>query len=449
MTVSIRAVLTIFASTVLTTSIILPTIADAQETEPGTELYLDPGQGNWEQGSEAYCGLDLSKLQDDDIDKYAIFRHGKLCYQKGNNFGGPMFSGTKTLGAVMLGRAAYLTRNIPRTGHATGTISHDDRALDWLDHVSFHPDATLSHVMSMVAHDENRFAQPPEPVSDNLVMNYGDWDYDTVGAVQINELLDVTYQAVRQTRWWRADPWSFVEDEIFDEMGMDDSNFDAVPTGLASGWWSDLHDMGKLGTLLLHDGWYGGKRLLSREWVYRMSHPAFENANTGYGHLTWLNHRGNSDGTGGTGDDPDAGEDIRKYKGDSCAPAAVWPASSFPHGLSEANNCNAYCEDDLYPAECMVAACAQDDDKDVGVFAAQGLNGQYIVMHPGLDMVIVARHFNPDPNNPDFHGMAELWKAVRPALTAINDDFGGDEAAFCEAYGAGTYAPDLPMPRHL
>jgi CubicO group peptidase (beta-lactamase class C family) len=56
---------------------------------------------------------------------------------------------------------------------------------------------------------------------------------------------------------------------------MDNSSYNTA-LGIASGWSANLSDMGKLGTLLNHDGCYGGERLLSREWVYRMSHPNFE-----------------------------------------------------------------------------------------------------------------------------------------------------------------------------
>jgi len=41
-----------------------------------------------------------------------------------------------------------------------------------------------------------------------------------------------------------------------------------------------------------------------------------------------------------------------------------------------------------------------------------------------------------------------MWEVVRPAVVAMDPTYAGDEAAFCQAYGAGDYAPDLIMPRH-
>lgn len=383
------------------------------DPDPGTDEpegseadYRDPGKGPWQKVDPSECKLDASKLNDRNIGTYAIFRYGKLCHMKGGDGVGQMFSATKTLGGVMVGRAAYLTRDVPRTGPGTGTIIPEDKAIDWLGRVSYNRDASLTHVMGMVAHSRSL---------DNLT-----WSYDTIGSVQINTMIDVVEKAIRQVPGLGTSAQAFMRKEIFEKMGMSNSSW-STALGISTGWTANLSDMGKLGTLLLHDGWYGGERLVAREWVYRMSHPAFEEANTSYGQLTWLNHRGNAAGIGGnitTG--------ANAPEGDPCAPAAFWP--QYPHGLSKATDCRA-----------KVGSCKQKHD--VGVFSAQGLNGQFIVMHPGLDLVIAARNFSGGD------GPLGLWRAVRPALVAMDPVFQGDEEAFCKAYGAGDYAPDLPMPR--
>ena len=43
--------------------------------------------------------------------------------------------------------------------------------------------------------------------------------------------------------------------------------------------------------------------------------------------------------------------------------------------------------------------------------------------------------------------LLEATLAARPAIIAADPVYKGDEAAFCKAYGAGDYAPDLVMPR--
>jgi hypothetical protein len=74
-------------------------------------------------------------------------------------------------------------------------------------------------------------------------------------------------------------------------------------------------------------------------------------------------------------------------------------------------------------------------------FSAQGLGGQFVVMHPGLDLVIVAHNWS------NAGGPMGMWDTIRPGLVAMDPMFKGDEAAFCAAYGKGDYAPDLKMPR--
>lgn len=373
----------------------------------GTADYHDPGMGAWERVTPADCGIDEGALQDSAVGTYAIFRYGKLCHMKGRDSVGQVYSVTKTLGGTMAGRAAYLTRDIARSGPGTGTIVPEDPATDWLGAVSYNSDATLSHVMAMVGHNRD--------------LSYGakSYTYDTIGGTQINTMIAVTEKAIGQVGGLPGRASAFVQQELFDKLGMGSSGWGGG--SIATGWTANMEDMGRLGVLLVHDGWYGGEQLVGRGWVYRMSHPAFEDANTSYGHLAWLNHRGSAAGIGGN-----ISSGANAEYGDPCAPAAFWP--SYPHGISEAPDCLAEMGD-----------CEQTHD--VGVFSAQGLGGQFIVMHPGLDLVIVAKNFSGGD------GPLGLWAAVRPGLVAMDPAYAGDEAAFCAAYGAGQYAPDLVLPR--
>ena len=56
--------------------------------------------------------------------------------------------------------------------------------------------------------------------------------------------------------------------------------------------------------------------------------------------------------------------------------------------------------------------------------------------HAG-DLVIVAKNYG------GAGGPTGIWKAIRPAIVALDPTYKGDEAAFCKAYAAGDYAPDL------
>jgi len=255
-------------------------------------------------------------------------------------------------------------------------------------------------------------------VAQNTDLSYGHkmHMYDTVGTVQINRLSDVINTAVLQDPdRLGANIEEFTQRYLFGPVGMRDSVWNSgLPTKVfAFSWHSTVRDMARLGLLMLRDGLWSGERILDASWIYRMTHPSFEDANTGYGYLTWLN--ADSNWTFGLGDG------LHQQRADACAPVSL--NTEYPHGLSEATDCN-------YepPYTC-------DQTFDVGMWFAAGLGGQYIVGHRGLDLVLVVKDYNGGP--------AGIWQAVRPALVALDPTYHGDEEAFCAAYAGNTYAPDL------
>jgi hypothetical protein len=375
----------------------------------------DPGAAPWQPVPRdqviSRCGLDPDLLDAADAQvarPYAVIRYGQLChvyYPDGSDPPGEVFSTTKTLGALATGIAAYQTRAMPRRGPKTGPLSDDDRVDHWLDTFSFNPEARIAHVLAMVA-------QNPD-------LAYGQriYQYDIFGTVQINRLSDVITAAIAQ------DPArlgstveQFAQRFIFEPLGMTDSVWSghAATKVLGFTWSSTVLDMARVGLLILHDGVWSGTRLLGADWTYKMTHPAFEDANTAYGYLTWVNSASNY--TQGLTAGPKEQGPI-----DDCAPLAAWPA--HPHGLSEAPDCN------YEPPY----ACPQG--LDIGMWFAAGLGGQFIVGHRGLDLVLVVKN---SPGN-----AAALWADVRPALVALDPEHPGDEDGFCADYAAGIYAPDL------
>ncbi|MGB5703347.1 MAG: hypothetical protein WBM48_11080, partial [Polyangiales bacterium] len=118
--------------------------------------------------------------------------------------------------------------------------------------------------------------------------------------------------------------------------------------------------------------------------------------------------------------------DRRQGPSAECTPVAIWP--EYPHGLSESPDCN------------YEAPWTCDQEYDVGAWFAGGLNGNCIVGHPGLDLVLVS---HTAPQIPGSSCVAALWPVMRSALIAPDPVFAGDDEAFCEAYAANRYAPDL------
>ena len=372
----------------------------------------DPGAAEWQPVADDRvvedCGLDPELLAQADAQigrPWAVVRYGKLCheyYPDGDaqiDAATENFSATKTLGAVVTGIAAWQTRDIPRDGRKTGPLLTDDRVDHWLDELSFNPDAQIEHVLAMIAHNPD--------------LSYGHraFEYDTVGKVQINRLNDVVETAIAQDpERLGTNLEEFTQRFLFQPLGMTQSRWSGgVPEkNFAFTWQSTTREMARLGLMVLHGGVWSGKRILGEDWVHAMTHPSFEDTNPAYGYLTWLNTLENDAGTERTFD---------------CAPLAV--NTEFPHGLSEATDCGF-----ADPANCA-------QQKDVGVWYAAGLFGQYIVGHRALDLVIVVKDFDAIGDAGDF------WNLFRPALIARDAEFAGNEAAFCDAYARGEYAPDL------
>ena len=360
---------------------------------------VDPGTGPWDLVAEAQvqdvCRLDPELLQQVVMrqdQSFAIVRYGRLCFVSGENASdGPgvshLFSATKTLGALLTGAVMYQTRDLPQSSASMGgPLLEWDRMDKWLDLTTLpsrgrvNPDATVAHVLGMVGY------------SDDLSFGQKRHRYDADGSREINYLIRVIDNVVKQ------DPQRFgadaveVKDRLFAKLGFEDSSWNVDFFGYS--WYGSLLDMARLGLLALHGGIYNGERLVDSEYIYNMTHPAFEDGSTRYGYLTWLN--------GGT-----------------CQPRAIH--ASYPHGISEAS-------------DCADGNC--DQDNDVGVWSAIGAGGQYIVGHRGLDMVVVGKNWGSG-------GGEELFDLVLPSIVAADPRFMGDQEAFCEAYARGAYAPDL------
>ncbi len=375
----------------------------------------DPGAAAWQpvprEQVVSRCGLDPDLLDAADPlvnRRYAVIRYGQLChvyYPDGSDPRGEVFSTTKTLGGLTTGIAAYETRDLPQSGPKTGPLSDDDRVDHWLGEFPFNPDARIAHVLAMLAH--------------NVDLSFGQrtYSYDITGTVQINYLSRVITAAIGQdSARLGATVEEFAQRFLFGPLGMTDSLWTGGNAEKIFGfsWQSTVLDMARVGLLMLHDGVWAGARMLDEAWIYKMTHPSFEDANTGYGYLTWVNSASNY--TRGLVAGPKLQEPF-----DDCAPLAL--NREYPHGLSESPDCN-------YEAP---LSCEQP--LDVGMWFAAGLGGQYIVGHRGLDLVLVVKDSPPGPG--------PLWAAVRPALVALDPEYHGDEAAFCAAYAAGAYAPDF------
>lgn len=400
--------------------VLLAACGDSSTTgsPPDVPPSTDPGTGAWQVVAPAdvreECRLDpeLLAAADRQLDRpWAIVRYGKLChefYPSGSDAPTHLFSATKTMAAAVTGMAAYQTRDLERTGRKTGPLRDTDRVDHWLDSFTFNPDARVAHVLGMVAFNED--------------LSYGrkEHRYDATGDREINRLSDVINTAIAQDPdRLGGDLEEFWQRFMVQKLGMRDSRWTNGERDKIFGytWFGTVRDMARVGLLLLNRGVWNGERLLDEEWIYRLTHPSFEDANTSYGYLTWLQANSNYHFGGILGG--------AKFQAplDPCQPAAI--NATFPHGISQATDCN------------YEAPWSCEQEFDVGVWTANGAGGQLIVGMPGLDLVLVVKDLGSDA----FSGL--LWGPVRPAVVAEDPRFRGDDTAFCAAYGAGGYAPDL------
>lgn len=383
--------------------------------DPTLSGYHDPGSGPWEVVAEEdlveVCGLDPDILAAVDAGiayPYAIVRYGRLCHEHyPPGVGGPdviseTFSATKTLSAAVVGRAVTLSADLEFP------LRDTDRMDDWIQDISFNPDALVAHVLAMVGHSPD--------------LSYGErqFEYDAGGGVQINRLADVVEAVIAQDPEHFGNVTTmgeFAQQQFFDPLGMSQSLWSGQI--LAYSWAASLRDMARLGLLLVHDGVWDGARLIDEDWVYKLTHPVFEDSNTAYGYLTWLAANANYSLPG---------IDFNfTFPLGNCRPPAVW--SEYPHPPSESPDCG---YGGIYPCE---------QTYDVGVFGAVGLGGQVIVGHVGLDLVVVAK----DAGATAF--ISTTWDQISAALIEHDPVYAGDVGAFCAAYSSGNYAPDLvPVP---
>lgn len=379
----------------------------------------DPGTAEWQQVPRdrmvAECGMDPAML-DAAAPRLAqtpfvVIRHGKLCWEGGWAGGSTqpysVFSVTKTFGALLVGMVDGRTQ-----------LSDTDVVTKWIPPAelgAINPQARIAHVLAMV--------------STNAKLGYrekGAWSYDTAGDREINRLVGVMDRAIAGER--EKFPTSdnvkdFAQRELFDPLGMRASSWPGQQIG--GNLQTSVRDMARLGQLMLQRGRWNGRQLLDEDFVYKMTHPAFEDANTGYNYLTYSNAAANFSYPTSTNDT-------------TCTPYSQWP--SYPHRpFFESPDSNGGVPDE------------RPQKHDIGVAFASGTGGQKFTIYRGLDMVIAIRDSAVGVNESgrpvdQFPGHKSVWNALRPAMLKYDPVYKNDEAGFCAAYRRSEYAPTLREP---
>lgn len=390
--------------------------APAQERATPSRMAHDPGDEPWAQVPRdrvaAECGLDPALLERASLEMahtpFTVVRRGKLCWSGGYPGGATtpysVWSITKTLGAILFGMVA-----------SRSSLDDTDPVTEWIpaDQLgAINPKATLAHVLAMTS------TKP-----DLSPGKKGAWSYDTAGDREINKLVAVMNRAIAKEP--KAFPGVANAKELavkglFGPLGMTDSSWPGEVIG--GSMVSSVEDMSRMGLLLLRKGRWQGKQLLDESFVYRITHPAFEDTNTGYGYLTQMNAAKGWTYSTGTADL-------------DCSPYTSWPR--YPHApFFEPNGMNG-------------GSPFGKARHDIGLTWAAGAGGQKISVHRGLDLVLTVRDdaVSAEGGRPStFEGHKRPWRLIRPALVKHDPVFRGDEKAFCAAYQRSAHAPDLRSP---
>ena len=380
----------------------------------------DPGAADWQPVPRdrlvAECGLDPDIL-DAAAPKFVhtpfvVIRHGKLCWEGGTPGGSTepyqVFSVTKTFGAMLFGMVASRSTRLSDEDPVTGWIPPAELG-------GINPKARLAHVLAMVS--TNKDLAPGKK---------GAWSYDTAGNREINRLAGVMDRAIaaEPERFPGAsNAVEFAQKELFAPLGMRASTW----TGgqIAGNLTTSVRDMARLGQLVLQRGRWQGRQLIDEEFLYRMTHPAFEDVNTGYGYLTYVNAAKNWTYPTSTADT-------------HCAPYGQWP--SYPHRpLFEAGDSNGG-----VPGE-------RRQLLDIAHTFASGTGGQKFTVYRGVDLVVAIRNGAASVADggtvvDQFPGHKTVWNALRPAMLKFDPLYKDDEDGFCAAYRRSEYAPDLREP---
>ncbi|MGH3862188.1 hypothetical protein [Actinokineospora sp.] len=160
----------------------------------------------------------------------------------------------------------------------SSTLDDTDPVREWLstwEDGSINAQATLAYVLAMTSTKSNLATDQK-----------GSWSYDALGWREINRLITVMNRAIQREP--AAYPGvtnvqQFAQRYLFDVLGMRGSDWGG--STIAYSLNSTTQDLSRLGLLLMQKGSWQGTQLLDEKFVYRMTHPAFEDTNTGYGYL--------------------------------------------------------------------------------------------------------------------------------------------------------------------
>jgi CubicO group peptidase (beta-lactamase class C family) len=261
----------------------------------------DPGE-NWTHVRPAKAGFKPGallamdrRLQGANSTCFAVIRDGKVAhdsYFRGADDESPRsaYSMTKSFTSVLVGIAADkgdLSLDDKASKYITewkGTKSEDVTVRDLLSNTSGrHWDLTTDYRrMAFTEPDKTTFAiglgqdKPPGKV----------WQYNNSAVQTLQKVLEEATG---------MEPVEYGQKYLFDPLRMNQSSWETDDAGNSmtfSGIVSTCLDLARFGLLMLHDGKWNGKQIVSSDFVEEATGGASSKLNAAYGLLWWVNDKG-------------------------------------------------------------------------------------------------------------------------------------------------------------
>lgn len=245
----------------------------SQEFESGKEDWIIEAPENHGMKSDLLEDA-ARKLKEIDINRnsFVVIRNGVLIYEE--YYGQRSYetrlkwhydiaSVTKTIAALVVGVA--VTKEL---------FSVDDLITDWISNPAkgIVPGSKIKHVLTQTSESE--------PAGTKFKYNSDD-EVNTLGKI-------ITIASGIPSK-------EFAQTNLFQPLGVHNYSWGEVVanmTDLPIGYGMKIssRDAAKLGQLMLNKGKWGGKQIISEQYINEMIKPSFLEANSGYGYLVWLNN---------------------------------------------------------------------------------------------------------------------------------------------------------------
>ncbi len=255
----------------------------------------------WETTAPAAAGLDAAKLENvaavakkGKSDCLAVARDGKLAgewyFAEGRREKAqPVWSATKSFTSVLVGIA-----------QDDGALSLDDKASKWIDEWKGTPaeEVTVRDLLSNVSGREWSFQTDYRRLlrsRDRTKFAIGLKQQHEPGEVWVyNNSAIQTLQRVLQEATGK-DVTRFAEERLFDPLGMSRTAMGTDRAGNTQtfmGITSTCRDMARFGQLMLQNGKWQGRQIVSAAYVEAATGRPSTKLNAAYGYLWWLNRPG-------------------------------------------------------------------------------------------------------------------------------------------------------------